>query len=303
MQRNKNSPVYFQTHENVAAVSALSPSALAGYAKAHRGNSPHERQAFEMDAISAGLPGWALMLAIGITFFAGFVKGTIGFAMPLIMISSFGSFMSPTTALAALIIPTIITNIQQAFRFGPSVVMGKVRQYWRLIAAIVVFIILSAQFVAVIPQAFLLGVLGASVVWFAGVQLSGRSLALRIEHRNRAEWGLGVIGGLYGGVSGVWGPPVLVFLLSIRADKRETVLVQGVVFLIGAVVLLGAHLQSGVLNAQTVPFSAALSVPAVAGMLLGFRLQDRLDPERFRWWTLVLLLLTGLNLLRRALLG
>jgi len=256
-----------------------------------------------MDAISAGLPGWALVLAFAITMFAGFVKGTIGFAMPLIMISSFGSFMSPTTALAALIVPTVITNIQQAFRFGPGAFMRVVRLYWRLIISIVVCILLSAQFVASIPQPLLWGVLGASVVWFAGAQLLGRSLALRIEHRNRAEWGLGIVGGLYGGVSGIWGPPVLVYLLSIQAEKRETVLVQGVIFLIGAVVLLAAHLQSGVLNAQTLPFSGALAIPAVAGMLIGFRLQDRLDPVRFRWWTLLLLLLTGANLLRRALLG
>jgi hypothetical protein len=38
-------------------------------------------------------------------------------------------------------------------------------------------------------------------------------------------------------------------------------------------------------------------------MLVGFRLQDRLDPVRFRWWTLVLLLLTGMNLCRRAVMG
>lgn len=256
-----------------------------------------------MDAISAGLPAWAFALAVAITLFSGFVKGTIGFAMPLIMISSFGSFMSPTTALAALILPTVITNIQQAFRFGFGEFVGVVGRYWRLILGVVVFIVISAQFVMVIPQEVLLGVLGISVMWFSGVQLAGRSLALKIEHRRRAEWGLGIIGGLYGGVSGVWGPPVLVYLLTVGAEKREMVLVQGVVFLIGAIVLTGAHLHSGVLNAQTLPFSAALAVPAVAGMVLGFRLQDRLDPVRFRWWTLLLLLLTGLNLLRRAFLG
>jgi hypothetical protein len=74
-----------------------------------------------------------------------------------------------------------------------------------------------------------------------------------------------------------------------------------VVFLISAVMLLGAHLASGVLNALTLPVSALMMVPAMAGMWLGFRLQDRLNPARFRRWTLVLLALTGLNLLRRAL--
>ena len=79
--------------------------------------------------------------------------------------------------------------------------------------------------------------------------------------------------------------------------------VQGVIFLIGGIVLLSAHLQSGVLNATTLPLSAALVVPAALGMWLGFRLQDRLDALRFRRWTLILLVITGLNLVRQAAMG
>ena len=256
-----------------------------------------------MEAISAGLPLWAVALAFGVTFAAGFVKGAIGFAMPLIMISSFGAFMPPQTALAALILPTVVTNISQALRQGPAAAWQSVVTYRRLIGMIVIFIIVSAQFVRVIPEALMLGLLGVPVVLFAGVQLAGRSLALRLEHRRRAEYALGIVGGLYGGISGVWGPPVLIYLLSVGADKQETVRVQGVVFLIGSVILAAAHLQSGILNAATVPLSAALIVPAMAGMAAGYWLQDRLDPARFRRWTLILLLITGLNLLRGALGG
>ena len=43
-----------------------------------------------------------------------------------------------------------------------------------------------------------------------------------------------------------------------------------------------------------------LVLPAAIGMWLGFRAHDRLDAQRFRRWTLVLLLLTGLNLVRRG---
>ncbi len=77
--------------------------------------------------------------------------------------------------------------------------------------------------------------------------------------------------------------------------------VQGVVFLIGAVSLTVAHLTSGVLNGATLPLSAAMVVPAMIGLWAGFRLQDRLDAVRLRRWTLVLLVLTGFNLVRRAL--
>jgi uncharacterized membrane protein YfcA len=66
------------------------------------------------------------------------------------------------------------------------------------------------------------------------------------------------------------------------------------------VALLLAHLQSGVLNAVTLPFSAVLAVPALFGLVAGYAVQDRLDQERFSWWTQVLLVATGLNLLRKA---
>ena len=143
--------------------------------------------------------------------------------------------------------------------------------------------------------------LGAPITVFAALQLSGRKMTLRLHHRNRAEWALGMIGGLYGGVSGVWGPPLLVLLLSLGVDKLETVRVQGVIFLLGAVALLAAHLGTGVMDGPNLLFSAALVLPAMAGQSLGFAIQDRLDQAKFRKWTQILLVLTGVNLMIRAL--
>jgi hypothetical protein len=87
----------------------------------------------------------------------------------------------------------------------------------------------------------------------------------------------------------------------VKAEKAETLRVQGVVFLIGAIVLLSAHLTSGVMNETTLPFSAALILPAMAGLFLGQRLGRLLDQALFRRWTQVLLVVTGLNLIRSAL--
>ncbi|MGO4853889.1 TSUP family transporter [Phaeovulum sp. W22_SRMD_FR3] len=248
-----------------------------------------------------GMEPWAFWLAFSVTGFAGFVKGALGFAMPMIMISAFSSFLTADQALALMILPTLTTNISQAFRQGPAAAWGSIKRYRLHIAMIILFIPISAQFVHVIPTAVMYALLGGPILAFALVQLAGRSLAIPIHHRARAEAGLGIIGGLYGGISGIWGPPLIVYLLSIKADKLETVRVQGVVFLIGAVILTGAHLQSGLLNAQTIPASLAMVLPASLGMWLGFRAQDRLDAAKFRRWTLVLLALTGLNLVRRAL--
>ncbi len=253
-----------------------------------------------MDAVMAGQGAGVFALCIAITLFAAFVKGTVGFAMPLIMIGSFSAFLPPELALAGLILPTLFTNLSQAFRDGLAVALDTARTYWRFLTATLILIPVSATFVDDIPRTVFLLVLGVPLTVYAGLLLAGRSLAIRLSHRVRAEWMLGVAGGLYGGVAGVWGPPLMVLLLSTATPKVQMVRAQGVVFLLGAIVLTSSHLATGVLNAHTLPFSAALVLPAMAGLFLGYRIGDRLDEALFRRWTHALLVVTGLNLIRQA---
>jgi len=254
-----------------------------------------------MEFLMAGLTLPAFAAALAVTAFAGFVKGAVGFAMPMIMISAFSAFLPPDLALIGLILPTLFTNLTQAFRQGSAAAVATAKAYHRFLIGTVVFIGISAQFADAIPQMMFLLMLGVPITIFAALQLAGRNLALHLDHRARAEWGLGVIGGLYGGISGIWGPPLLVYLLSTGVSKVETIRVQGVVFLIGSIALLSAHLQTGLANPTALAFSAALVIPAFFGQQLGVRIGDRLNQHRFRRWTQGLLVVTGLNLIRQAL--
>jgi len=241
-----------------------------------------------------------LAAAVAVTLLAGTVKGAVGFAMPMIMISGLASFLPAEVALAALILPTFVTNLIQAFRDGIAAMRESLRDFRVLIVTTCVMIALSAQLVPAIPQPVLLAALGLPVVAFAASQLAGWQARFDARHRTRAELLAGAVGGFYGGLSGIWGPPLVALLVSLDVPKRQNMRIQGVVYLIGSLVLFAAHLGSGVLNRATLPLSAALVLPALAGLWLGLRLQDRLDQGRFRRWTLVVLLLTGANLIRRA---
>lgn len=253
-----------------------------------------------MDWMMAGLTPGAFAAALVVAAVAGFVKGAVGFAMPMIMISALSSFMSPELALAGLVLPTLVTNFSQAFRQGFAAAWGSTRAYWRFLTAMVIGIAVSAQVMGGVPVAWLFVALGVPITAYAVAQLAGVPMALRLEHRRGAEWGLGAVGGLYGGFSGVWGPPMLVYLASTGVPKVETVRALGVAFLIGAAVLLVSHLETGLLDARTLAFSAALCVPAQLGMVLGYRAQDRLDQARFRRWTMLVLVVMGVNLVRRG---
>ncbi|WP_372885771.1 sulfite exporter TauE/SafE family protein [Shimia sp.] len=246
-------------------------------------------------------PGF-LLAAMAIALAAGVVKGMVGFAMPMILISGLGSFVAPELALAGLILPTVLTNLVQALRQGPAAALRSVRRFGLFLGVGFVALLISAQFVRLLPADVMLLLIGGPVALFALIQLFG--LRVRLAARSRPiEIGLGAVAGLIGGMSGVWGPPTVLYLTALDTEKTEQIRVQGVIYALGALALLAAHLGSGVLRAETWPFSAALVPPALAGMWLGARVQDRIDQATFRRATLLVLTFAALNLVRRGLGG
>lgn len=244
-----------------------------------------------------------LMLALAITLLAGFVKGAVGFAMPTVMISGMASFLSPELALAAVILPAVVANFWQALRNGFGAALASARRFWLFILLVLIFILGSAQLFRFLPSRAMFLILGIPITTFAVLQLMGWRLKVAPENRRRVEVTFGAIAGFIGGVSGAWGPPTVAYLTAIELPKSEHVRVQGVVYSMGGVMLLAAHTQSGVLNANTLPFSLIMIVPAMFGMWLGYSVHKRLDQERFRRATLFVLVVAGLNLIRRGLLG
>ena len=244
-----------------------------------------------------------VVLASLCTLLAGFVKGAVGFAMPMIMISTLGSILPPETALAALILPTLVTNLWQALRGGWRAAARSVVRFRLYLGFMLVAIVLSAQLVRILPASVMLLTIGGVVIFFSALQLVGFIPHIPRRVRSRVEILVGTFAGLVGGVSGVWGPPLVLFLTTLGTDKREQMRVQGVIYALGAVTLTAAHVGSGVLNRETAPFSVLMLVPALIGMGLGLRVHDRLPLATFRRATLAVLILVGLNLIRRALFG
>lgn len=252
-----------------------------------------------MDQIFAFVGPSDLLAAFAVTLLAGVVKGAVGFAMPMIMISGLGMFLSPEIALAGLILPTALTNGQQALRQGVNAAIGSVKRFRVFLLVGLVFLLISAQLVRFLEPSTYLLILGIPVTFFALLQLLGLRLKLAAPSA-RIEAGVGAIAGFIGGVSGVWGPPTVMYLTALDTPKTEQIRVQGVIYGLGAVALLGAHIGSGVLNGDTWLFSAVLIAPAMVGMWIGGRLHDRIDQSTFRKATLFVLLIAGLNLVRRG---
>ncbi|WP_299412977.1 sulfite exporter TauE/SafE family protein [uncultured Sulfitobacter sp.] len=255
-----------------------------------------------MEAFFPVLSPFELAMAAMVAIVAGFVKGVVGFAMPLVFISGLTIFMPPELALAGLIVPTLATNVQQALRQGVQAAVRSTVDFRVFLGVGCIALVACAQLVRVFPEQTMMAVIGIPVTFFALLQISGYQL--RLSGRNAGiETVAGAIAGALGGLSGIWGPPTVAYLTALNTPKHDQMRVQGVIYGLGAVALLGAHIGSGVLRSETIWFSLAMVPSAFFGMWIGLAVMDRIDQTVFRRATLFVLLAAGLNLIRRAWFG
>jgi uncharacterized membrane protein YfcA len=241
---------------------------------------------------------WAVAVMVAIV--AGLVKGLVGFALPMVFISGLSLVLPPHLALAALIMPTFFTNGWQALRQGPAAALGSVKRFRIFLISGAICLAVSAQFVLYLAPATLFFLIGFLVTAFTLWQLVQVDV-LQTEKSVMKDVLVGGCAGVLGGLSGIWGPPTVLYLTAIATEKSEQIRVQGVVYGLGAVALIVAHVGSGVLYAQSFVLSLVLVIPAVFGLWLGSRLQDLINQRGFRRLTLLILMVAGLNLLRRSL--
>ncbi|MBT7907491.1 MAG: sulfite exporter TauE/SafE family protein [Marinovum sp.] len=248
--------------------------------------------------ISPSLWVYAFMISVC----AGLIKGIVGFAMPMITISGLSLILPPELALAGLILPTLLTNGVQALAQGPKAAFLSMRQFGVFLLTGLVFLLASAQLVTQIPAKVFLGGIGIMVVSFSVLQLSGYRFQVRRDNKI-VPLIVGSLTGFVGGLSGVWGPPTVAYLTAMNTKKEDQLRVQGVVYGLGAVALLFAHIASGILTWSTAQFSALLVPPSMVGLWIGRRFQKHIDQALFSKATLAVLVVAGLNLLRLAWMG
>lgn len=243
------------------------------------------------------------MVVAAIALLAGIVKGGVGFGMPMILMSGISTFYDPQVALAALILPTVLSNGMQTFRRGARQAVRVVWTFRVYIVVMLVFMVGAAQFTPHISQSAFLLIVGIPIVLLSLIQILGWRPVIAPAKRLLVELPVGIIAGITGGLAAIWGPPTTLFLTAIQTPKSDQLQIQGVIYGIGSIILFLAHLRSGILNAQTLTLSAMVCIPAFAGLMIGFWLHDRMDQKRFRTATLIVLMVAGLNLIRRGLVG
>jgi hypothetical protein len=202
--------------------------------------------------------------------------------------------MPPSRAIAIVIVPAIVTNIWQTF--VGAYLRDIVRRLWPLMAGTVIGVRLNAGMLTGPYAHYGAIVLGGLLVIYGIIGLSQFSFKIARKHEKWVGGIVGVLTGLVSAATGVQVIPSMPFMQAIGMEKDELVQALGVFFTVATLALAFNLTRAGLLSAATALPGAVAMAASFAGMFLGQAVRTRLDPESFRRWFLIAMILLGLYL-------
>ena len=240
-----------------------------------------------------------LLLLIAAAFLiAGFVKGVVGLGLPTVSMGLLAVTMPPAQALAIVIVPAIVTNIWQTF--GGPYLRDILKRLWPLMAGTVVGIWLNSGMLTGPYARYGTVVLGVLLVIYAIIGLKKFNFPIA---RSNEKWIGGIVGvvtGMISAATGVQVIPSMPYMQSIGMEKDELVQALGVFFTIATIALAFNLTRAGLLTGATALPGAVAMVCGFTGMFIGQAVRTRMQPDAFRRWFLIAMILLGIYLASTA---
>lgn len=241
----------------------------------------------------------SLLVVAGTFLIAGSVKGVIGLGLPTVSLAFLTIALDLPTAMALLLIPSFVTNIWQ------STVGGNARailiRLWPFLAMATITVWIGAAALTRINLSLLTALLGGLLITYAVVSLFGIRIVVPNRHEFWAGPLIGSANGVLTGMTGSFVVPGVMYLQAIGLPRNMLIQAMGMLFTASTLALAAALQQANFLTAEHGAISAAAVIPALAGMMLGQRIRERLSEQKFRKVFFVSLLILGIYIVTNAL--
>lgn len=226
-----------------------------------------------------------IAFAVCIAIVAGVVRGITGFGGAMVMTPPLALLVGPQVA-----VPVVL--LLEGVAATPMVWHTRALASWRVIAPMIGAVCITAPLgvyllLTVDPQV-LRRVIAAIVVVFSLLLLRGWRYAG--PQRTATSVGVGGLSGVLVGSTSMAGPPMILYLLA-GPDRVETTRANLTYCIAGASLVGVAVLWwGGLVDLTTAIAALALTPGYYGGMVAGSRLFTRFNDQRFRRFTLVLLI-------------
>lgn len=239
-----------------------------------------------------------LSLAVGTLFLAGFVKGTTGFGISLIVVPMLALVVTPQEAIVLISIPVMAMNIVTAATTAQ--VCHEIRRIRWMLPVAFFCVPLGVKVLVWVDPGPARAVIGLMIVFFIGMRIFGFQPP-RVSYLREKIFGIGM-GALIGFIFGMIMMPVafIIFYVTTLGVRRETF-----IFLLNSIAASLSMIQvsslawHGLYSYDAWQNTAAMLPPALIGLYVGTRLRRRLSEKIFERLVLVLLGVSGIILIVR----
>ena len=245
---------------------------------------------------------WSTLAAVAVVFlFAGFVKGIVAIGLPAISISLLSHIIGVREAVFITLAPAFLTSVAQAVA-GPALVPS-IKRLWPLLATGAVCVMAASHIAVNGNPRILASIVGSLIAVYAAASL----LNIRLPHPGAREkfWtpAIGVIGGLLGGMSGMFAIPGVPYIQSLRLDRETMIQSIAIWFTVGALAMM---ISLGVRMAFTpaiMTMSGVAIVTSLTGIWFGTRARGKMSDKVFLNVFFVAFLLMGSFIVWKAVTG
>ena len=248
-----------------------------------------------------------VIAGIAATFLlAGLIKGVIGLGLPTIAMGLLGVFMPPAQAATLLIVPSLVTNVQQML--DGSALRSLLRRLWPMQVAVVIGTLWAPVSLATLDVRIASTGLGAALVAYAAFGLASIRLVVSNRAQRWASPAVGLVTGVITAATGVFAVPAAPYLQGLGLSRDELVQALGLSFTVSTIALSLRLAWDGSLGwnvGNATNFGWGMVLPLLAallGMALGQKLRGKLSETVFRCVFFSGLLLIGLHLAIKGLL-
>lgn len=239
------------------------------------------------------------LLAAGAGFLVGGVsKGAFGVGLPLLALPIMVNFMPVSQAMALLTVPSIVTNVWQALHGNH--LREVLKRFWVLGVFMVIGIYFGTLIMVSMPDRFLYVVMGLAVMIQPVLRFLRPALSVPARVQKYGSPFIGLASGFVGGMSGLFGPPILTYLVMLRLEKNLFTVAVSFVFVLGSVSIAVFLSRLGVMGTQEYLMSSVALIPAFLGIFAGLQIRKRINQAQFEKSLTVLLLLTAIGLFAKA---
>ncbi len=249
-----------------------------------------------LDLAPSVLAWCALAMACG-----GLIKGVLGIGTPLLTVPMMAYVLPVHEAVVIMAIPVVVANLWQAYDAKRPI--ETVKRFWPAFTSLFAGTWFGVWILSGIEEKVLLTIVGLMVIFFTLIQGSKRKIFIPVRYERSAGAAFCGSAGLIGGLSSMFGPMMILYLVSLPTLEKDK-FVNTISFLyVGAVVpwtilLLGM----GMMNARLALLSGLAVIPLLIGLLLGRSIRKHVRDSVFYRLILGVLIVSGGSMIWRALL-